>query len=87
MKITFSLLSALVLSSGILFAADWPEWGGTPDRNMVSEEQNLPVTIIPGVLNSDTEAIDLSKAKNIKWVAKLGSQAYGNTTVSQGRYL
>ncbi len=51
---------------------DWPMWGGTPDRNMVSNMEGLP-----------TEW-DVSTGKNVKWVADLGSQSYGNPVVAGG---
>ena len=51
---------------------DWPMWGGTPDRNMVSDMKGLPV------------AWDVQKKTNVKWVAELGSQTYGNITVAGG---
>ncbi len=51
---------------------DWPMWGGTADRNMVSSMKGLPTSW------------DLKTKKNIKWVAELGSQAYGNPVVSNG---
>ena len=51
---------------------EWPMWGGTPDRNMVSNMKGLPATW------------DISKKKNVKWVADLGSQTYGNITVASG---
>ncbi len=51
---------------------DWPMWGGTPDRNMVSSMKNLP-----------TEW-DVKTKKNIKWSAALGSQSYGNPVVASG---
>ena len=34
---------------------------------------------------NDDESVDMSTTKNIKWVAKLGSQAYGNVTIANGR--
>ena len=51
---------------------EWPMWGGTADRNMVSGMKNLP-----------TEW-DVKTKKNIKWVAELGSQSYGNPVVAGG---
>jgi outer membrane protein assembly factor BamB len=51
---------------------DWPMWGGTPDRNMVSNMKGLP-----------TEW-DVKTKKNVKWVAELGSQSYGNAVVAGG---
>ena len=52
---------------------DWPMWGGTPDRNMVSNMKGLP------------ETWDINKKTNIKWVAALGSQSYGNPVVAGGQ--
>jgi outer membrane protein assembly factor BamB len=51
---------------------NWPMWGGTPDRNQVSNMKNVP-----------TEW-DVKTKKNIKWVAELGSQSYGNPVVADG---
>ena len=48
-------------------------WGGTPDRNMVSNMKGLP-----------TEW-DVKTKKNVKWVAELGSQSYGNPVVADGK--
>lgn len=53
-------------------SGDWPMWGGTSDRNMVSNMKGLP-----------TEW-DVKTRKNVKWVAQLGSQSYGNAVVSGG---
>ena len=53
-------------------SGDWPMWGGTPDRNMVSSMKGLPTTW------------DLMTKKNEKGIAELGSQAYGNPVVSGG---
>ena len=52
---------------------DWPMWGGTPDRNMVSIERNLPVKW------------DVSGKRNIKWSAELGTRTFGNVVVAGGR--
>ena len=51
---------------------DWPMWGGTPDRNMVSNAKGLATDW------------DVKTKKNIKWVADLGSQSYGNPVVAGG---
>ncbi len=52
---------------------DWPMWGGTPDRNMVTNMKGLPTTW------------DINKKTNVKWVASLGSQSYGNPVVAGGQ--
>jgi outer membrane protein assembly factor BamB len=70
------LLAIGLLSAGDPVPAradDWPMLGGRPDRNMVSPEKNLPATW--------KEA----DKKQLKWVAKLGTQTYGNPVVSEGR--
>src|SRR5215204_5762707 len=51
---------------------DWPMWGGSPDRNMVSGMTGLPTTW------------DVKAGTNVKWVAPLGSQTYGNPVVAGG---
>ncbi len=83
MKIAPFIFTALI--TGSTFAADWPQWGGKPDRNMYSPAKNLPDRFNPGKPKSGTEEIDLATTKNVKWAAKLGSQSYGNTTVAGGK--
>lgn len=64
-------------------AKDWPVWGGDGSRNMVTTEKGLITNFSPGDM-SDDEVVDMKTTKNIRWVAKLGSQAYGNVTVGNG---
>src|SRR2546429_1114141 len=77
--VLFSLAGSFVLPFVFTVSAsdpgtgDWPMWGGTPDRNMVSNMKGLP-----------TEW-DIQSKKNVKWVARLGSQAYGNPVVADGK--
>ncbi len=63
---------------------DWPQWGRTPSKNMTSPARGLPFEIEPGKVKPDG-SVDLSTTKNVLWVAKMGSQTYGNPTVSRGR--
>ncbi len=53
-------------------SGDWPMWGGTADRNMVSSMKGMPTSW------------DVTAKKNIKWMAGLGSQSYGNPVVAGG---
>jgi outer membrane protein assembly factor BamB len=53
-------------------SGDWSMWGGTPSRNMVSSMKGLPLDW------------DVKTKKNVKWVADLGSQSYGNPVVAGG---
>jgi outer membrane protein assembly factor BamB len=72
------LLAVVAASAPVRLAAsdpgttDWPMWGGTPDRNQVSNMKNVP------------SEWDVKTKKNIKWVAELGSQSYGNPVVAKG---
>ncbi len=75
--LALSLVLAAATSAARLAAADpgggdWPMWGGTPDRNMVSNMKGLPIDW------------DVKTKKNVKWVAELGSQTYGNMVVANG---
>ena len=78
LKTSIVLLAAVLLTPDHRLAAsdpgtgDWPMWGGTADRNMVSAMKGLPVDW------------DVKTKKNVKWVAELGSQSYGNPVVSGG---
>ena len=74
-----SLTSALAIALVVNYPShaadatgDWPMWGGTPDRNMVSPMTGLP------------ETWDVTSNENLKWVANLGSQSYGNPVVAGG---
>src|SRR5260370_11619078 len=51
----------------------WPMWGGTADRNMVSKAKGI------------VTAWDVATKKNVKWIAALGSQTYGNPVVGDGK--
>ena len=69
---TVYCLLSTVYSASDPGTGDWPMWGGTPDRNMVSKMKGMPTTW------------DVKTKKNVKWVAELGSQTYGNTVVAGG---
>ena len=75
--------SSLVLSSAR--SADWPYWGRNLSRNLYSPAKNLPDRFTPGEYKPGSEQVDMTTTENIRWVAKMGSQAYGNTTVANGR--
>src|SRR5262247_651743 len=68
-----AFLAAFDLSMSDPGTGDWPMWGGTPDRNMVSNMKGLPTQW------------DIKTKKNVKWVAELGSQTYGNPVVAGGK--
>src|SRR5258708_20262115 len=62
----FACACALSLASVARFASasdpgggDWTMWGGTADRNMVSNQKGMPTSW------------DVKTNKNVKWVSKL----------------
>ncbi len=65
-------ITAVLLAASASLSADWPMWGGTPSRNMVSALTGMP------------SQWDVKSGKNIKWMAQLGSQSYGNPVVAGG---
>jgi outer membrane protein assembly factor BamB len=65
-------LMILTVGPGASEHGDWPMWGGTPDRNMVSGMKGLPTRW------------DVESKENLKWVSELGSQTYGNPVVANG---
>ena len=70
------LLLVVIAAPGALGGngdGDWPMWGGSPDRNMISTMTGLP------------ESWDVGSGENVRWKAALGSQTYGNPTVAGGR--
>ncbi len=57
---------------------DWIMYGGTPSRNMVNTSaKGLPIEW----------DVDAKKPVNIKWVANLGSKAYGGPIIAGGRVI
>jgi outer membrane protein assembly factor BamB len=53
---------------------DWPMWGGTTDRNMINQTTHVNI-----------DEFDPRSGTKILWTAQLGSQTYGNPTVSGGK--
>ena len=74
------LAAALVLSSLAAapwtFAADWPMYGGSSQRNMANlVEKNI----------ATDWSVEEGKQKNIKWSADLGTYAYGGPVIARGK--
>jgi len=67
-------------------AADgWPQWGRNGSKNMVGPAQvGLPTDILAGQITDDDQ-VDMAKTRGVRWVARLGSNSYGNPTVADGR--
>jgi outer membrane protein assembly factor BamB len=69
--ILFLMLSGIAWLPAV--SQDWPMWGGTPQRNMISTEKGLP------------DSWDVRNGTNIKWKAALGSTSNGNPVVADGK--
>ena len=86
MRISSLRVSAAALGIALATPApggDWPQWGGTPGRNMVSPEKHLPETFSPG--RTAGGGIDPNGPRNVRWAAPLGSATYGTPTIAGGR--
>jgi len=81
----FALAITGLLTTTAITAADWPMWGHDPSRNMVSPDRSLPTSIDPGKAREDGAIDPATVSKNVKWIAKLGTQTYGNPTAAGGR--
>jgi outer membrane protein assembly factor BamB len=68
-----------------LQAADWPQWGGTASKNMVSLEKNLPESFVPGDKNPQGGGILMSTMSNVKWAARIADFCCGTPTVAGGK--
>ena len=63
----------LVAHAGAARGADQPQWGQAWTRNMVSGERGLP------------DSFDPRSGKNIRWVAKIGTETHSTPIISGGR--
>lgn len=82
------LLAALPLALAAICpaaGADWAQWGGAAQRNMVAAERGLAASFAPGKKRPDGSGIDLKTAQNVAWAAQLGSETYSSPTVAAGR--
>ncbi len=64
---------------------EWNQWAGSPQRNNVPVGKDIPTDWDVGEFDFRTGEWDPSTAKNINWVARLGSQSYGNVVVAGGK--
>ncbi len=75
----------LCLSAPDAPAKDWPQWGGSNGRNMVSQEKGLPDSFVPGEKDSQAGRIRMETTKNVKWAAKLCQAIYSTPAVAGGK--
>lgn len=64
---------------------DWPQWGGSNSRNMVSREKGLPDSFVPGEKDTQAGRIRMETTRNVKWAAKLCQAIYSTPAVAGGK--
>ncbi len=69
-------------------SGNWNQWGGSPMRNAVVHavsESQIPTDFAVGDFDRKTGKWKKDSAKNVEFVANLGSQTYGNPVVGDGK--
>ena len=61
---------------------DWPMWGRSPARNNVASTTGIPTEWL--VESRGRRHSEELSTRNIKWIAELGTQCYGNPVVANG---
>ncbi len=64
---------------------DWNQWGGSQVRDNTPTAKNNPTEWDVGKFDDQTGAWKKETSKIIRWVARLGSQSYGNPIVANGK--
>ncbi|TWT47407.1 outer membrane protein assembly factor BamB family protein [Botrimarina hoheduenensis] len=64
---------------------EWAQWGGDSRRNNTPIATGIPTEWEVGDFDFETGKWDPTNAVNIKWVARLGSQTYGNVVIADGK--
>ncbi|MEM8677947.1 MAG: PQQ-binding-like beta-propeller repeat protein [Planctomycetota bacterium] len=65
--------------------ADWPQWGGDSARNNVPAGSGIPTDWDVGTFDRKTGEWNHDGSENVKWIARVGSQTYGNPVVADGQ--
>ena len=82
-----ALTCGIVLVLQATAGADSSQLGGSPARNNAPDTGSLPAEWDIGSFNWRTGQWLAEGARNIRWVARLGSQTYGAPIVAGGRVL
>jgi outer membrane protein assembly factor BamB len=82
-------LAGMAMSS-VAMAADWPMWGGTPARNMVSPEKGLMTPAggfapAPPAARGKAAPIPASEVQGVKWQTKIGTNCVSTPAIVAGR--
>ena len=74
-----------MVPSSPALSGDWPQWGGRPVRNMVSDEKGLPGSFDPPEKKADGQMPEMAKAASLVRSLRLGSETYGSPVIAGGR--
>ena len=88
LAIAFSMGIVCVLAQAVVAEepnVEWNQWGGSAVRNNTPVGHNIPTEWNVGRFDYRTGEWDPTGSKNILWVARLGSQSYGNPVVADGK--
>jgi len=82
-------VGTVVVLAGLACGADWPQWGRTPQRDMVSSERGLPDTFEPVRQSAATRSATAptTRPRHVKWYLPIGVRANATPVVAQGRVL
>ena len=75
----------LLSGSGNAWGKDWPQWGGSDAKNMVSEEKGLPDSFDPGEKDPIAGTVKLETTRNVRWGHKLCEAIYSTPVVAGGK--
>jgi len=76
------IMAVLLVSAGWGVAAqDWPEYAGSPCKNLVAEATNLPDSFGPGEKDSLKGEIIAGTASNVLWGVRTSSLTYPSPTI------
>lgn len=78
-------LSCLLIAGSAAPGADWPQWGGRPDKNMVSAETGLPESFVPGEKDPQGSGILMQTTQNVRWAARTGGMTCSTPAVAGGK--
>jgi outer membrane protein assembly factor BamB len=74
----------LLVAGARVCAGDWPQWCGSDGKNMVSSEDGLPESFVPGNKLADG-TIDLTTARNVRWGVKVCNALYSTPSIAKGK--
>jgi outer membrane protein assembly factor BamB len=84
LRTVLALLVTCFVSIDTARSADWPQWCGTDNKNMVSPEIGLPDSFERGNRKGDGTIAPGSGA-NVKWGVKIGTAFYSTPSVAGDR--